>query len=73
MALVDYFRGERIRGCVTDVYDTDKNDIEAVVGTDNGSHYPVKFSVGNNLFNLHGLFALPGRRQNIERLIKIEV
>ena len=69
MAFVDYFRGERIRGRVIDVYNTEKNDIGAVVDADNGSRYSVNFSVGNNLFYLYGLFA-PGRRQNLERLIK---
>jgi hypothetical protein len=72
MALVDYFRGERIRGRVIDVYNTDKNHLGAVVEADNGSHYAINFSAGNNLFNLYGLFA-PGRRQNLERLIKPEV
>ena len=73
MALVDYFRGERIRGRVIDVYNTDKNDIAAVVETDNGSRYAVNFSAGNNLFNLYGLLAPPARRENLERLIKPEV
>jgi len=73
MALVDYFRGERIRGRVIDVYNTDKNDIAAVVEADNGSRYAVNFSVGNNLFNLYGILAPPGRRENLERLIKPEV
>jgi hypothetical protein len=74
MALVDYFRGERIRGRVIDVYNTDKDHLGAVVEADNGSRYTVGFSVGNNLFNLYGLFApRSGRRQNLERLIKPEV
>ena len=72
MAFVDYFRGERIRGRVIDVYNTDKNDIGAVVEADNGSRYAVNFNVNKNIFNLCGLFA-PGRRQNLERLIKPEV
>ena len=57
MALVDYFRGERIRGRVIDVYNTDKNDIAAVVEADNGSRYAVNFTLGNNLFNLYGILA----------------
>jgi hypothetical protein len=74
MALVDYFRGERIRGRVIDVYNTDKNHLGAVVEADNGSRYTVNFSMGNNIFNLYGLFApLSDRRQNLERLIKPEV
>jgi len=72
MALVDYFRGERIRGRVIDVYNTDKNDIAAVVETDNGSRYAVNFTLGNNLFNLYGILA-PCRRENLQRLIKPEV
>ena len=72
MALVDYFRGERIRGRVIDVYNTDE-DIEAVVEADNGSRYAVNFSAGNNLFNLYGLLAPPARRENLEQLIKPEV
>ena len=54
------------------MYNTDKKDIGAVVEADNGSRYALNFSVGNNLFNLYGLFA-PCRRQNLERLIKPEV
>ena len=73
MALVDYFRGDRIRGRVIDVYNTDKNDISAVVEADNGSRYAVNFSVGKNLFNLYGLLAPPARRENLQRLIKPEV
>jgi len=70
MALVDYFRGERIRGRVIDVYNTD-NDISAVVEADNGSRYAVNFSMGNNLFNLCGLFA--PQRKSLEKLIKPEM
>ena len=73
MALVDYFRGERISGRVIDVYNTDKNDIGAVVEADNGSRYAINFSVDNNLFNLYGLISTPVRRENLERLIKPEV
>ena len=68
MALVDYFRGERIRGRVIDVYNTDKNDIAAVVETDNGSRYAVNFRVKNNLSNLYGLLA--PQRKSLEKLIK---
>jgi hypothetical protein len=64
MALVDYFRGERIRGRVIDVYNTDKNNLGAVVEADNGSRYAVNFSVGNNLFNLYGLLAPPPQTGN---------
>ena len=71
MALIDYFRGERIRGRVVDVYNTDKNDIAAVVEADNGSRYAVNFSVGNNLFNLYGILA--PQRKSLEKLIKPEV
>ena len=71
MALVDYFRGERIRGRVIDVYNTDKNDISALVEADNGSRYAVNFSVGNNLFNLYGILA--PQRKSLEKLIKPEV
>jgi len=70
MALVDYFRGERIRGRVIDVYNTE-NDIAAVVEADNGSRYAVNFSVGNNLFNLYGLLA--PQQKSLEKLIKPEV
>ena len=70
MALVDYFRGERIRGRVIDVYNTE-NDISAVVETDNGSRYAVNFSAGNNLFNLYGILA--PQRKSLEKLIKPEV
>ena len=70
MALVDYFRGERIRGRVIDVYNTD-NDISALVEADNGSRYAVNFSVGNNLFNLYGILA--PQRKSLEKLIKPEV
>ena len=73
MALVDYFRGERIRGRVIDVYNTDKNNIAAVVEADNGSRYAVNFSTGNNLLNLYGLISTPVRRENLERLIKPDV
>jgi hypothetical protein len=73
MALVDYFRGERIRGRVIDVNNTEKNDIAAVVEADNGSRCALNFSVGNNLFNLHGLFAPPARRQNLQRFMKPEM
>jgi hypothetical protein len=72
MALIDYFRGERIRGRVIDVYNTDDN-IAAIVETDNGSRYAVNFRVKNNLSNLYGLISPPGRRENLERLIKPEV
>ena len=71
MALVDYFRGERIRGRVIDVYNTDKNDIAAVVEADNGSRYAVNFTLGNNLFNLYGILA--PQRKSLEKLIKPEV
>jgi hypothetical protein len=71
MALVDYFRGERIRGCVIDVYNTDYNNIAAVVETDNGSRYAVNFSVKNNLSNLYGLLA--PKRKSLEKLIKPEL
>ena len=71
MSLVDYFRGERIRGRVMDVYNTE-NDISAVVEADNGSRYAVNFTLGNNLFNLYGILA-PCRRENLQRLIKPEV
>jgi hypothetical protein len=67
MALMDYFRGERIRGRVVEVYNTDE-DIEAVVEADNGSRYAVNFSVGNNLSNLYGLLA--PRRKSLEKLVK---
>ena len=67
MALVDYFRGERIRGLVVDVYNTDE-DIAAVVEADNGSRYAVNFSVGNNLSNLYGLLA--PQRKSLEKLVK---
>ena len=67
MALVDYFRGERIRGRVIDVYNTDE-DIEAVVEADNGSRYAVNFSAGNNLSNLYGLLA--PQRKSLEKLVK---
>ena len=67
MALVDYFRGERIRGRVIDVYNTD-NDISAVVEADNGCRYAVDFSVKNNLSNLYGLLA--PQRKSLEKLIK---
>ena len=70
MALVDYFRGERIRGRVIDVYNTDE-DIEAVVEADNGSRYAVNFRVGNNLSNLYGLLA--PQRKSLEKLIKPEM
>jgi len=70
MALVDYFRGERIRGRVIDVYNTDE-DIEAVVEADNGSRYAVNFSAGNNLSNLYGLLA--PQRKSLEKLIKPEM
>jgi hypothetical protein len=70
MALVDYFRGERIRGRVIDVYNTDK-DIAAVIEADNGSRYTVNFSVSNNLFNLYGLLA--PQRKSLEKLIKPEM
>lgn len=74
MALVDYFRGERIRGRVIDVYETDKKKLSAVVEADNGSRYAVYFAVDNNLFNLYGLFVpLSDRRQTLDRLIKPEV
>ena len=68
MALVDYFRGERIRGRVIDVYNTDKNNLGAVVEADDGSRYSVNFNVGTkpNLLNLYGLFAPhSGGRQNL--------
>jgi hypothetical protein len=71
MALIDYFRGERIRGRVIDVYNTDKNDIAAVVEADNGSRYAVNFRVENNISNLYGLLA--PRRKSLEKLIKPEV
>ena len=71
MALVDYFRGERIRGRVIDVYNTEKNDIGAVVEADNGSRYIVNFSVINNLSNLYGLLA--PQRKSLEKLINPEV
>ena len=67
MALIDYFRGERIRGQVVDVYNTDDN-IAAIVEADNGSRYAVNFSAGNNLFNLYGL--LSPRRKSLEKLVK---
>ena len=67
MALIDYFRGERIRGQVVDVYNTDE-DIAAVVEADNGSRYAVNFSVGNNLSNLYGLLA--PQRKSLEKLVK---
>jgi hypothetical protein len=67
MALIDYFRGERIRGRVIDVYNTD-NDIAAVVEADNGSRYAVDFSVKNNLSNLYGLLA--PQRKSLEKLVK---
>ena len=70
MALIDYFRGERIRGRVIDVYNTE-NDIEAVVEADNGSRYAVNFSVKNNLSNLYGLLA--PQRKSLEKLIKPEM
>jgi hypothetical protein len=70
MALIDYFRGERIRGRVIDVYNTE-NDIEAVVEADNGSRYAVNFSVENNLSNLNGLLA--PQRKSLEKLIKREM
>ena len=70
MTLADYFRGERIRGRVIDVY-SDENRIGAVVEADNGSRYTVNFSMGDNLYNFFGLFAPPSdRQQNLERLIK---
>ena len=72
MALVDYFRGERIRGRVIDVYNTDKNKMGAVVEAGNGSRYAVNFSVGNNFLNK--IFTpFLNRQQNLERLIKPEV
>lgn len=71
MALVDYFRGERIRGRVIDVYDTEKNDIAAVVEADNGSRYTVNFSVSSNLSNLYGFLA--PQRKSLEKLIKPEL
>jgi hypothetical protein len=67
MALMDYFHGERIRGQVVDVYNTDE-DIEAVVEADNGSRYAVNFRVGNNLSNLYGLLA--PQRKSLEKLVK---
>jgi hypothetical protein len=45
MALVNYFRGKRIRGRVIEVYNPDKNDIRAVVEADNGSGYALSLSV----------------------------
>jgi hypothetical protein len=65
MALVVYFRGERIRGRVIDVYNTD-NDIGVVVEADDGSRYAVNFSLGKNLSNLYGLLA--PQRKNLEKL-----
>jgi hypothetical protein len=67
MALIDYFRGERIRGRVVDVYNTDE-DIAAVVEADNGSRYAVNFRVDNNLANLYGLLA--PQRKSLEKLVK---
>jgi predicted nucleotidyltransferase len=67
MAFVDYFRGERIRGRVIDVYDTD-SDIAAVVEAGNGSRYSVNFKVENNLSNLYGL--LVPQRKSLEKLVK---
>ena len=67
MALIDYFRGERIRGQVVDVYNTDDN-IAAVVEADNGSRYAVNFRVDNNLSNLYGLLA--PQRKSLEKLVK---
>jgi hypothetical protein len=70
MALVDYFRGERIRGRVIDVYNND-SDIAAVVEADSGSRYAVNFRVKNNLSNLYGLLA--PQRKSLEKLIKPEM
>lgn len=52
MLLSDYFRGERIRGRVTDVYNTDKNHLEADLEADNGDRYIVRFNVGTKPKNL---------------------
>ena len=68
MALIDYFRGERIRGRIIDVYNTEKNGIGAVVEADNGSRYAVNFRVDNNLANLYGLLA--PQRKSLEKLVK---
>ena len=70
MALIDYFRGERIRGRVIDVYSTD-NDVGAVVEADNVSRYAVNFSVKNNLSNLYG--HLTPQRKSLEKLKKPEM
>ena len=70
MALVVFFLGERIRGRVIDVYNTE-NDIAAVVEADNGSRYTVNFSVSSNLSNLYGFLA--PQRKSLEKLIKPEM
>ena len=66
MALIDYFRGERIRGRVVEVYNTDDN-IAAVVEADNNRRYAVSFRADNNLSNLYGLLA---PRKSLEKLGK---
>ena len=67
MALIDYFRGERIRGRVIDVYNTDDN-IAAVVEGYNGRRYAVNFNLEKKPSNLYGLLA--PQRKSLEKLVK---